>query len=33
MCGAKNASVEMHPKVKYVSRTGSFVLDYNALYL
>ena len=36
-CGAKNASVEIHPNVTYVSgmclHTGSFVLDYHALYL
>ena len=31
MCGAKNASVEMRSNVTFVSRMGSFVLDYHAL--
>ena len=31
MCGAKNASVEMYQNVTFVSRMGSFVLDYHAL--
>ena len=31
MCGAKNASVEMRSNVTFVSRMGSFVLDYHTL--
>ena len=31
MCGAKNASAEMRSNVTFVSRMGSFVLDYHGL--